>query len=74
MPVWIEEEDKRVWHRVQPRSDAKGYRAACGWEIQPIRGRIWPQRRNEVGPAHPERCRSCVDHPSSSDPESHRVP
>ena len=58
--LWIEEADKAVWHLITYRERARSFRAACGWTLDPVRGRIWPQKPGEDGPAQEARCYTCV--------------
>lgn len=58
--LWIEEADKKVWHIVTRRIDARRYDVACGWEMGPRLRMVWPQKPAEAGPAHGERCHSCA--------------
>ena len=60
MPLWIEETDKKVWHRANGRTAPLRYTVVCGWELPAEPTRVWPQKSSELGPAHEERCRSCV--------------
>ena len=59
MALWFEEFDKRVWHLMTRRAPLV-YHAACGWNLVPYTGRVWPQKGHEPGPPEPERCRTCV--------------
>ena len=65
MQLWIEETDKKVWHLATGRTAALRYTVACGWELSGRPTRIWPQKVTEPGPAHEERCRSCIGEPSA---------
>lgn len=58
--IWLEEADERVWHRLQRRIGPGTWRTMCGWEMSAFRGRVWPQKGDEVGPASEDRCHDCV--------------
>jgi hypothetical protein len=60
MDLWIEETDKKVWHLANGRTAALRYTVVCGWELKARPTRVWPQKAHEPGPAHDERCRSCI--------------
>ena len=60
MPLWIEETDKQVWHLTNGRTAPLRYTVVCGWKLPAKSTRLWPQKAHEVGPAHEERCRSCI--------------
>ena len=58
--IWLEEADEHVWHRLARREGPGTWRTVCGWEMSAFRGRIWPQKPNEVGPATEDRCHDCL--------------
>ena len=58
--MWFEEPDKQVWHLMTKRTGRAAFRAACGWTLSPVSGRIWPQKIGEDGPSEETRCRTCV--------------
>jgi hypothetical protein len=57
--LWIEEEDKAVWHRAT-RLQGTQFVGACGGEMRPRIGRLWPQKAAEPGPLLEQRCHTCV--------------
>jgi hypothetical protein len=59
--IWIEERDKRVWHRAESHLGYYLYRAKCRWELDTREGRIYPQRSGEPGPPIEERCHDCQE-------------
>jgi hypothetical protein len=57
--LWIDERDKRVWHRSVGRSQPLTCRAAYGWTD--VRGtRECPVKRDEDDPRPSERYQACV--------------
>lgn len=60
MALWIEEIDKKVWHLANGRTAPLRYTVVCGWELPAEPTRVWPQKPREPGPAHEERCRTCI--------------
>ncbi len=58
--LWFEEADKQVWHLMTRREGGRSFHAACGWTLDPVSGRVWPQKPTEEGPAERDRCRTCV--------------
>ena len=58
--LWFEESDKQVWHLMTERIARGSFRAACGWTLSPVTGRIWPQKPGEDGPDEAMRCHNCV--------------
>lgn len=58
--LWIEEQDKAVWHGITRPEGGGEVRAGCGWELSIYRSRLWPVKPGEEGPPEAQRCHDCL--------------
>ena len=68
--LWIEEQDKAVWHLANGRTGRLRYTVVCGWVLPARPTRIWPQKHTEIGPPQEQRCHTCIGDTASAARES----